>query len=206
MPFALALKKSGDGAEDGDVGESVARGRGPTASWVFASSERVLTYTRDGLPPVAFPVGKGPGYVSRIVAVTRSAYLVASRSRRELDQVMDLELRDSDNTTMLAIPAGSGWTDQPPEGNALSRTLWPKQTDKARLVPVWSRAEVEGVARAAGLDVDVERGPSLGAVMSLDDPTTTGSAQGMGGQGLLILLGALVLFAIAVAIVLSISR
>lgn len=151
----------------------IARGLGPLTGWLIEvdADDLVLTAPDDTVRRLA--TGSGSGQVARVCLVTTPVWPIWWLGWGPA-RWCDLHLTQTAGQPLAVLPAGGGWAETARTARRFAYPFYPSQEHVPRLIPGWSRAEVEAVAASSGLAVD-ERENRSGRriVTSLSDVKAT---------------------------------
>jgi hypothetical protein len=134
-----------------------------------------LVVSRPDQPDQQLPVGSDDGHVATATLVTTPVWPVWWLGWGPA-RWCDLALGDSAGRVLAVLPAGGGWAETARISYRLAYPFYPSREHLPRLIPGWSRAEVQAAAATAGI-VLAERRNTAGRriVHSLSDASATWS-------------------------------
>jgi hypothetical protein len=119
------------------------------------------------------PTGTGAGQVARVSLVTTPVWPIWWLGWGPA-RWCDLHLTQATGQPLAVLPAGGGWVETARISRRFVYPFYPAREHLPRLIPGWSRADVEAVAASLGLVVDVHENKSgRRIVTSLSDAQAT---------------------------------
>ena len=156
-------------------GQVIVRGQGPLSDWAIDFELTGLAVSRPDHPDQQLPVGAANGHVATVTLVTTPVWPLWWLGWGPA-RWCDLALSDSSGRILAVLPAGGGWAETARISKRFVYPSYPAREHLPRLIPGWSRAEIEEGAAAAGVVV-AERKNKSGRriVLSLSDAYATWS-------------------------------
>lgn len=134
-------------------GTVIAHGLGPLTGWAIEVDADDLVVTAPDNTVRRLPTGSGSGQVARISLVTTPVWPIWWLGWGPA-RWCDLHLSPVSGQPLAVLPAGGGWVETARIARRFAYPFYPSRERLPRLIPGWSRAEVEAVAASSGVDLD----------------------------------------------------
>jgi hypothetical protein len=99
------------------------------------------------------PTGSGSGRVARVSLVTTPVWPIWWLGWG-LARWCDLHFTQTEGQPLAVLPAGGGWIETARIARRFAYPFYPSQEHLPRLIPGWSRTEIEAVAASTGFVLD----------------------------------------------------